>query len=138
MMGTLILKRKRDATFRSIHVFVDRREYVLKRNASLCIDLPAGEHPLFAKLDCCSGMGLITIKENDVHTILIERYIPDLYLFIGVGVICLFFIASLFELIPVVYPALLLMLYYILLVIEPFIHKHSFFRFKSVVTTPTI
>lgn len=137
-MGTLILKRKRDATFRSIHVFVDRKEYVLKRNASLCIDLPAGEHPLFAKLDCCSGVGLITIRENDVCTVLIERYMPDLYFFVGVGVICLLCIASLFELIPVVYPALSLVVYYIPLVIEAFIYKHRFFKFKSVVTTPIV
>lgn len=138
MMGTLILKRKRDATFRSIYVFVGEKKYVLKRNASLCIDLPAGEHPLLAKLDWCSGEKVINIKENNVYTILIKGYMPDSYFFIGVGVISLLCIASLFELIPPAYPVLLLVIYYIPLMIGACIHKHSFFRFKSVVTTPAV
>lgn len=137
-MGTLILKRKWDATFRSIHVFVGEKKYVLKRNASLCIDLPAGEHPLLVKLDWCSGEKVINIKESNVHTILIKGYMPDSYFFIGVAVICLFCIASLFELIPVIYSILLLVIYYIPLMIGACIHKKSFFRFKSVVTTPTV
>lgn len=138
MIGQLILKRKRDAIFRSIYVFVDEKEYVLKRNASICIDLPVGEHRLLAKLDWCSGEKLINIKESDVHTVLIKSAMPDLYFFVGVGVISLLFVASLFELIPVVYPALLLVVYYIPLMIEALIHKTSYFRFKSTVTTPAV
>ncbi len=131
-MGTLILKRKRDAIFRSIHVFVDEKEYVLKRNASICIDLPAGEYRLLAKLDWCSGEKLINIKESDVHTTLIKSTMPDLYFFIGVGVISLLFVASLFELIPVVYPAVLLGIYYIPLLINLLIHKKNYFRFHQI------
>jgi hypothetical protein len=132
-MSKLILKRKRDAIFRSIRIIIDKKEYKLKRNTSICIDLPAGKHQLLSKLDWCSSEKLIDLKENDTHTILIKGNIPDLYFFIGVSVISLLCIISFFELIPVVYPAVLLSIYYIPLMIEMFIHKKSYFKFVELI-----
>ena len=129
VMAKLELVRGNDMLFRVIKVQIDSTFYSLKRGMKIEVELSEGFHDIMIRFDGGSSQKNIYMEDKKDMSILIKRTIPDLYYLFGILILMVLFTLSLFNVILVVIPSMLLIVFYIPLILDAFINRKRYFRF---------